>query len=262
MHPAFFSMVRWAAQRDVTVSTNSNLTLWSDRRADEAADSGLAELHASIDSADQQVYERVRSGAHFGKVVRNLRRLMRACATRQSKLRIRIVAVLMRDTLPGLPALVRFAADEGVKEVFVQQLCHDFEDDALPARYIPMRQFVEGQRIDREPPADRERVFAEAQAVAKARGVTLRVPPLKPSASTPPAPRCDWPWTGAYVSYKGDAMPCCMVGTPDRVNFGNMLEQGVEPVWSNVEFRAFRQGLAADAPHSVCRSCALYRGTF
>jgi hypothetical protein len=53
-----------------------------------------------------------------------------------------------------------------------------------------------------------------------------------------------------------------MVGTPDRVNFGNMLEKGVEPVWNNVEFRAFRQGLATDVPPSVCRSCALYRGTF
>jgi PAS domain S-box-containing protein len=26
----------------------------------------------------------------------------------------------------------------------------------------------------------------------------------------------DWPWRGAYLSYDGQAVPCCMVSTPDR----------------------------------------------
>ena len=57
-------------------------------------------------------------------------------------------------------------------------------------------------------------------------------------------------------------MPCCMVGTPDRMNFGNMLEDGVANVWSNDAYRDFREQLAADAPAAICRSCALYRGRF
>ena len=53
-----------------------------------------------------------------------------------------------------------------------------------------------------------------------------------------------------------------MVGTPDRVNFGNMLEQGVENVWRNPAYQRFRKQLATDAPAAICRSCSLYRGTF
>ena len=64
------------------------------------------------------------------------------------------------------------------------------------------------------------------------------------------------------MSYRGDAMPCCMVGTPDRINFGNMLDDGVADVWNNAEYQAFRERLATDRPSPICRSCSLYRGTF
>jgi hypothetical protein len=53
-----------------------------------------------------------------------------------------------------------------------------------------------------------------------------------------------------------------MVGTPDRVNFGNMLEEGVQRVWSGAAYRRFRAALAADDPSPICRSCSLYRGVF
>jgi hypothetical protein len=53
-----------------------------------------------------------------------------------------------------------------------------------------------------------------------------------------------------------------MVGTPDRINFGNMLNDGVAGVWANDEYQAFRERLASDRPLPICRSCSLYRGTF
>ena len=57
-------------------------------------------------------------------------------------------------------------------------------------------------------------------------------------------------------------MPCCMIGTPDRLSFGNMLEQGVDGVWNGAPYQRFREQLATDAPAPICRSCSLYRGTF
>jgi radical SAM protein with 4Fe4S-binding SPASM domain len=97
---------------------------------------------------------------------------------------------------------------------------------------------------------------------ARERGVTLRLPRRAPRESHEASPRCDWPWTGAYVSYQGEAMPCCMIGTPDRGSFGNALEHGVAATWTGEAARAFRSRLASDSPPAVCRSCALYRGTF
>jgi hypothetical protein len=146
----------------------------------------------------------------------------------------------------------------------VQHLCHDFGEEGLPARYRPMRVFVEEETLLHEDPARVRAFFAEAEATARDAGVSLRLPPLHRPARerANDRPRCDWPWRGAYLSYAGQAMPCCMVATPDRINFGDMIRDGVDAVWSNDAYRRFREGLANDEPHPICRSCAVYRGTF
>jgi len=57
-------------------------------------------------------------------------------------------------------------------------------------------------------------------------------------------------------------MPCCMVATPDRINFGEIPRRGAEVVWNGEEYEEFRRRLASDDPPDVCRSCSIYYGTF
>jgi len=265
LHPRFLDMVRYAAARGIAVSTNTNLTALSERRALECVASGLRTLHVSIDAADPAVYACIRTGSQLGHVLRNLARLMdakRRLAAPDPE--VVMVVVSMRRNLEQLPALVRLAHTHGVPTVAVQHLAHDFSDETLPARYKPMRAFVEAETLLGEDPAKVERWFDAARTAASQLGVELRLPNLRPAArhSDKRRPRCEWPWRGAYVSYAGLAMPCCMIGTPDRCNFGNMAEHGVQAVWSSDPYERFRARLASDDPPSICRGCALYNGTF
>jgi MoaA/NifB/PqqE/SkfB family radical SAM enzyme len=266
MHPRFFDMVRYAAGRGIEVSTNSNLTLLNARRAALCVTSGLAWLHVSIDGATAATYERIRVRARFDRVVANLEGLLEARARAGAgRPRLRLVCVAMRQNLDELPDLVRHAHGWGLDAVFVQHLCHDFGEESLPARYRSMRDFVDGETLANEDPARVERAFAAARAVAAALGVDLRLPRTRPRPHPPGTPgrqRCGWPWTGAYLSYGGLAMPCCMVATPDRINFGSMVEEGPLAVWEGEAYRRFRERLDSDDPPDICRSCALYNGTF
>lgn len=261
MHPHFFDMVAYATGRGVRVSTNSNLTLLTPERARRCVESGLHYLHVSLDGATAETFEWIRIGAAFAKVVRNLDRLMQARAAAASTTpNVRIVMVAMRRNLEELPALVELAHAHGVGSVFVQHLSHDFTESSLPAEYLPMRRFVDEQTLVHEDPQRVEKHFQEARRVAAFLGVDLRLPPVGQGPRN--AGHCDWPWRGAYVSYSGEAMPCCMVSTPDRVNFGNMAQAGAAEVWNNPAYRDFRARLSSDEPPEICRSCALYRGEF
>jgi MoaA/NifB/PqqE/SkfB family radical SAM enzyme len=60
----------------VRVSTNTNLTLLSERRAELCVKSGLAEIHVSLDGASAETFERIRVRARFERVARHLRNLM------------------------------------------------------------------------------------------------------------------------------------------------------------------------------------------
>lgn len=265
LHPRFLDMVRYAAARGIAVSTNTNLTALSERRAFECVTSGLRTLHVSIDAADPEVYAYIRTGSQLGRVLRNL--VLLTNAKRQLSApdpEVVLVVVSMRRNLEELPALVQLAHAQGIRSVAVQHLAHDFSDEALPARYASMRAFVETETLLGEAPDKIDHWFEEARATATRLGVELRLPNLKPAVQRPPKrpPRCEWPWRGAYVSYSGLAMPCCMIATPDRYNFGNMAEDGVAAVWSSDPYETFRARLASDDPPSICRGCAVYNGTF
>src|SRR6266566_2160468 len=148
---------------------------------------------------------------------------------------------------------------------FVKHLCHDFGESNLPTHYRPMRDFIQAQTLLEEDQQRIEHSFGAAQSTAKELRVDLRLPAIRRRQylpSTPGSVRCTWPWSGAYVSYQGYAMPCCMVSTPDRINFGNIAEQGVEETWNSTSYQAFRDQLASDEPPEICRSCSLYAGTF
>ena len=266
MHPRFFDMVAVAASRGIKVGTNSNLTLLNERRAEQCVTSGLAELHASIDGATAEVYEEIRVRSHFDRIVRNLEGLVEARRRLGPETpRVDIVAVVMRRNLHELADLVRLAHRLEIDAIFVQHLCHDFGESSLPAHSAPMRGFVEDQTLLNDDAARVDRHFDEARTVAEELGVRLRLPATRPRLHPPGTPgreRCNWPWTGAYISYQGLAMPCCMVATPDRIQLGDMANRGVVAVWNGPDYREFRDALSSDAPPEVCRSCAIYSGTF
>lgn len=267
MHPRFFDMVIAAKARGIRqVSTNSNMTLLTVARAERCVTSGLDTLHVSLDGASALVYEKIRVRARFSKVLRNLQRLCDAKARLKSHTPgIRIVLVAMRQNLHEIAEVVELAAEFGVAAVFVQHLCHDFGESSLPQRYAPMREFIEDQTLLNENPETVNHHFAVARAAASRLGIDLRLPDVEPVThphGTPGPVRCDWPWRGAYLSYSGEAMPCCMVATPDRINFGNMAKEGVAQIWRNNAYNAFRDRLASDVPPEVCQSCAVYTRTF
>jgi MoaA/NifB/PqqE/SkfB family radical SAM enzyme len=273
LHPHFFDMVALAARRGIRVSANTNLTLLTPQRARRCIDSGLASISVSLDGASAAVYESIRRKASFAKVIRNLGRLVDARDAAGSSLAIRGVMVLMRANLHELPALLRLLDAHRVRELLVQRLSSDLSQPQLPARYIPIRDYVRDAELR---PSDLPRaaqVFAQARDLAVSLGITLHLPRLdtptaRPSGAASGTPRCTWPWDQLYITAAGEMLPCCMVATADRASFGQVFDEvgagrpRLSDRWHGERARAFRAGLASDHPPSVCRSCALYHGTF
>jgi radical SAM protein with 4Fe4S-binding SPASM domain len=266
MHPRFFDMVRYAADRGIRVTTNTNLTLLNRERTERLVQSGLHTLHFSIDGSTAKTYERIRKRAHYDRVLNNLELLLDT----QKRLgienpRLHIVMVIMRQNLHELPELVRMAHSWSAEEMFVQHLSHDFGEETLPDEYRPMREFFMEQSLAHESAEQIDHYFGQARELAQSVGLKLRLPRTTPKRYEPGTPgrkRCDWPWSGAYISYEGYMMPCCMVSTPDRLNFGKVTDRTLTSAWDSNEYNQFREQLDSNNPPEICKSCSLYWGTF
>lgn len=266
MHPRFFEMTAYARGKGACVTTNTSLSLLNEKRARACVLSGLDEIHISIDGATAETYERIRRRSRYARVMRNLELLRDAKEALGSQTpHLKLVMVIMRQNLEELPELVRQAHEWSMEEIFVQHLSHDFSESSLPEQYRPMREFVQEQTLLDEDPDRVEHYFTAARMTAEELGIRLRLPRTRMRVHPPGTPgpqRCDWPWSGAYISYEGYWMPCCMVATPDRIHFGRPQDGDIQSVWNGAAYQEFRARLSSDDPPEVCAACSIYRGTF
>jgi radical SAM protein with 4Fe4S-binding SPASM domain len=266
LHPRFFDMVAYAVQKVVRVTTNTNLTLLNKRRAQQCISSGLDGVFFSIDGAKQETYENIRVNARYDKVLANLELLGKTKALQASLLpHLKMVMVIMRQNLEELPDLIDLASRYAVEEVYVQQLSHDFGESSFTEKFQPLHAYVDEQTLLYEEPGRVEQYFQEARSRAAQMGIGLRLPPTSPRLHAPGTPgpkRCDWPWTSAYISFQGYMMPCCMVSTPELINFGLVNHNNLEEIWNSTEYTNFRQQLSSEKPHPMCSACSIYKGVF
>jgi len=260
LSPHLSEMIAAAVGRDVRVGFNSNGTLLTRRRARELVQSGLDWLHVSLDGATPAVYESIREGASFDRVVGNLAGLARAKRELASATPwIRVVFVAMRDNVAELPELARLLARIGVDELRVQNLSHDFADTDPAGAYREIREFTAGQALwTDEDSAQARSTFTETARIAASTGLKLRVPALTDAGGG----NCTWPWDAAYVTSAGLVQPCCMVMGDDRVVLGDLNRSSFAEIWHGPAYQDFRRRLDSAEPPEVCRGCALYRHTF
>ena len=264
--PDLYEMIAYASARGIHVEFNSNATLLTRRAGERLIDAGLGALHISLDGASKATYEFVRDQARWETVARNIGDFVALKRERGAdRPALSLVMVLMRRNLHELPAVVEQAARWGIREVFTQNLSHDFSD-APPDTYEAIANYVNAQTIVHLPDQELAPILDRARRVAAREGVALRLPQVQERPSpvmvdgTPVA--CDWPWRGAYVTYTGTVLPCCMVMGTDRISLGNVNETPLSDISHSDTFSRFREGLTNGNPHPVCRGCSMYRGVF
>jgi len=287
--PDLPALVRLLAARGVATGFNTNGTLLDARHRALLLELGVDWVHVSLDAATPAVFEGIRVGASFERIVRNLRALVAERGQRRLP-RLQLNAVLMRRTLGELEGLVRLAADVGVDRLWAQQLAHDLGDTAGREDFAALRAFTDGERLWGSPGdgggggdgvadevADEVReVVRSAQALAAELGLDVRFPDV---GEVPGGPGggvddegvphgvdelpCDWPWRSAYVNHDGRIQPCCMLMGDDRATLGHLDGPGgFLGAWHGPEYAAFRRALLSDEPPEVCRGCAQYRRRF
>lgn len=122
-HLHFFQMVRYAVARGFRVSTCTGLTILPEYRVDECINSGLHTVHVALDAACAPSYAALHGKDRFGKILRNLRRLMAARSRQlQARPHMHLLCTVMRRNLSDLPRLVQLAHEEGFSHMTVRHL--------------------------------------------------------------------------------------------------------------------------------------------
>jgi radical SAM protein with 4Fe4S-binding SPASM domain len=70
------------------------------------------------------------------------------------------------------------------------------------------------------------------------------------------------PWSTAYITANGNALPCCLApfATSDyaSLQLGNLFEQPFEDLWNGPRYQEWRERLLSDTPHTACAGCGVH----
>jgi radical SAM protein with 4Fe4S-binding SPASM domain len=264
--PHLDALVRLAASRGIATGFNTNGTLLSAQRSKRLIRAGLRWLCISVDGATPAVYQDIRDGARFERVVNNIGALVEARRELGAEdLRLQVVFVAMRRNLGELPLLVHRVADWGIPSLRVQNLSHSFSDADANAVYDQIRLYTEAEALWGDSDFSRARaIFDEARKEADQVGIELRLPDLVSTSNSRAVGTagCQWPWDAAYIAHDGVVQPCCMLMGSERGRLGDMNKNSFREIWESPTYQDFRSALLGADPPAVCRGCSEYRGVF
>ena len=111
LYKHFFEMLEELKQHDLSVYVTTNGTLITQEVAERLVDLKLDKLAFSLDAATPELFNDIRRGADFEKVIQNIRRInaLKKQHKRDDKPTMSIMYCAMKSNIQELPKLVRLA---------------------------------------------------------------------------------------------------------------------------------------------------------
>lgn len=246
INPAFLSMLELSAQQKAKVQFYTNGTLMSPEISRKLVDFQVAEISISLDGASAPVYEFIRRGARFDRVVANVQALVEAKRRAGSERPyVRLAMVVTSHNAAEMPDLVALGHQLGVDEVVAT--CFKDIAPALSSWICNVGEMTEA--------------VAESCHKAKELGVRFAVEFALPESansenSRTSRKRCLWPWLSVNVTIDGFLTPCSYVPCHDGSGLGNLLETPFLELWNAPAYRTLRRGLRSGRVEGlVCECC-------
>ncbi|MBN1335811.1 MAG: radical SAM protein [Deltaproteobacteria bacterium] len=241
-----------AADGAVSTVITNGMHLDGDR-ARQLLDAGLAKVKVSIDAADPESYQRLRSGGDFHRVLANVRAFLDLRDRHpRARAQVEVQAVLCKENLDQALGIARLCRERlpGVDLNFLSMFTYGnqpgFVERALPRWNEPRAAEVASE-------IRRVRAACAAWGFRRACG-SLDAIEVQLTRDLSGAP-CFMPWYQALVATDGRLYPCChhsVHGTP----VGNVLESDFVEVWDGPAMQTFRRRLLERrASDPVCAAC-------
>lgn len=259
-------MIKYLKERGVYVLFNTNATLLNEKWSRELIESGLDEMRCSVDGSDPKTYAEIRGAPLLHKIVSNLTEFIQIQNEMGATLpRTSIWMTGMKENVEELPGLIQLSAKMGVPEVYLQRMVYYYQEDEAPGKLKSGHGLFADfdQRVDQ--------LVAECEALANELGVTFKASGATNPRSSLEASKqkdqqpwkgCMRPWTTAYITANGNALPCCIAPFAttdyDSLKLGNLFEQPFEEIWNDTQYQQWRETLLSDNPHEACAGCGVH----
>ena len=269
LHPDWDELFDFASRWTFLPVISTNGTLLNQRRVEALVAAGTF-LKVSIDGSCSETFNRIRCGADFTQVLRNVEQVVaeRERQSTRGRFCLRFTTTAFDENIREAPQIVELASALGVDEVAFLHLATDrnplaghelhhqprLSDDMLTRALEKGAEL--GVHVWIPPLFDPEGEFGE-----RLRSVADRVPASRVAEyfSFPLGPfntyTCRVPWIDTYIQPNGAVCPCPIIS--QEYALGDVSIDSFSAVWNGAGYRRFRATVNTTTPPSCCtpRGC-------
>jgi radical SAM protein with 4Fe4S-binding SPASM domain len=199
------------------------------------------EIFFSIDGATEEVFQSVRVGSSFTKVIANIRKLSERRTNKKQRLAAR--TVVTKQNVHELADIVRLVADLKLDRLTFQLVLTSWGKESMEERNAAKR--------TQDTPE-----LSEQLALAKAEAERFELPlEIKTEDKYSRERKCRWPWKSAYIASNGDVVPCCILADSDTVKMGNVFEEKFATIWNSPKYQELRNRIRDHDLPEYCKGC-------
>jgi MoaA/NifB/PqqE/SkfB family radical SAM enzyme len=240
----YFRMIAHARSSHIWVRTTTNASLLHLKdNYKRLIDADPNEVQISIDGADREVFEWVRRGSVFARVIANCKLLNDYC-DQKGVVRSKMWVVVQRKNQHQLGDFVDLAAEIGFRSLCFSLSLTDWGQE-------------EWRRRNSEISADNRITAALCEELierGKERGVTVAYWTVAEKFHTRSAQGlCHWPFERLYVSSDLRVVPCCIIGNPEVSDLGDARD--LTATWNGAKFQRFRADHISGNIPKECEAC-------
>ena len=182
------------------IMMNTNATLLSEERSRKLLDSGLSRIRFSIDAATKETYEKIRVGAKFDTVIKNIERFIQM--RNETKNKLPVIGV----------NLVKMSTNEHEIEAFIEK----WEDSV---DFIAIQEFM-------PPELDSDYSYFYPSNSEYREDMKKEF-------------KCQQPWQRFYIHNTGQVCPCCAFFNSE-LSVGNVKDKTIYEMWNSPRMKDLR----------------------
>lgn len=237
------SMLKLGEKRGISMSFFSNGTVCNEKIAEQLLQLKDTQIIFSIDAATAEVFEKIRVGGDFEKILSNIKNLIQLRGNKNQP-QVSIWTVITKENIHEIPDIVRLAKELRVDWITLQTFLSDWGKEDVKGHTDPIRVSVKSDRFII--------VLKESQRIARENQVDLRI---YYGNFLSKKEKCYWPWTSAFIACNGDVVPCCVLSDSDTIKMGNVFEKDFSEIWKSKKYQDFRDRIRTHNLPDFCKNC-------
>ncbi|MEM5813225.1 MAG: radical SAM protein [Candidatus Aenigmatarchaeota archaeon] len=253
----FLKMLYYAKEKGINVELYDNFVYLKKDIAEKIIkDQLITRLYISLDACTKETYEKIRVGAKFENVMKNLNDfldLKNKIKTKYPKMSFHFI--VNKINMHEIPDYVEF----------VYNLIKDREEGILPTETILFTKIlhpfeeIKDIYIEEVP----KEIVEEAEKRAKKFGISVKFA-VNITKDLPSCKKC-FAWLEPFIFADGTVIPCCEQNEFNRrwyqrkYAMGNVFEKPFKEIWNGEKFKELRKTLRKGKFPLACKGCVIYK---